>query len=74
MLDKGLKATVNSDDPSYFGGYLNDNYIRTAKALNLTQEQIFELVKNSFDGSFLDESRKVELLKELDEHYTSLKS
>lgn len=66
MLDKGLKATVNSDDPSYFGGYLNDNYIRTAEAINLTREDILTLVRNSFDGAYLSSDRKAELISEFE--------
>ena len=54
MLDLGLKATCNSDDPAYFGGYIGDNYLRTAEALGLTRSEIVQLAKNSFTGSFLD--------------------
>ncbi|THD63548.1 adenosine deaminase [Phenylobacterium sp.] len=53
MLDLGLKATVNSDDPAYFGGYLAQNWIETADALRLTREELVTLAKNSFTGSFL---------------------
>lgn len=55
MLDLGLIATVNSDDPAYFGGYVNDNYIRTAEAIGLTAAQIITLARNSFIASFLPE-------------------
>jgi adenosine deaminase len=54
MLEKGLRATVNSDDPAYFGGYLNDNYVAVARALDLTRDELVTLAKNSFTGSFLD--------------------
>ncbi len=54
MLDLGLKATCNSDDPAYFGGYIGDNYLRTAQAVGLTRGEIVQLAKNSFTGSFLD--------------------
>ena len=53
MLEAGLRATINSDDPAYFGGYVNDNYRAVAAALNLSKEQIVELAENSFTGSFL---------------------
>ncbi|WFL77543.1 adenosine deaminase [Altererythrobacter arenosus] len=53
MLELGLKATVNADDPSYFGGYINDNYRAVAEGLDLSAEQIVELAENSFTGSFL---------------------
>jgi len=56
MLDKGLRATVNTDDPAYFGGYMNDNYIRTADAIGLTREDVITLAKNSFRGSFLPQA------------------
>ena len=53
MLRKGLRATVNSDDPAYFGGYVNDNYLAVARALDLTRVDLVMLAKNSFTGSFL---------------------
>ena len=53
MLDLGLRATINSDDPAYFGGYLGDNYNAVADALSLTRAQLVTLAKNSFLGSFL---------------------
>ena len=58
MLDAGLKATVNSDDPSYFGGYLLDNFVAVAEALALGRTDLVTLVRNSIEGSFLDESAK----------------
>jgi adenine deaminase len=54
MLQLGLKATCNSDDPAYFGGYIGDNFVRTAEAVGLTRDDIITLAKNSFTGSFLD--------------------
>ena len=53
MLDLGLRATVNSDDPAYFGGYVLDNYLQTAQALKLSQQDLITLARNSFLGSFL---------------------
>jgi len=53
MLDLGLRATVNSDDPAYFGGYLGENWMRTATALDLSRADLVTLAKNSFAGSFL---------------------
>ena len=58
MLQAGICATVNSDDPSYFGGYVNDNYLAIADALNLTQAEIVQLGRNSFIGSFMTETDK----------------
>jgi len=65
MLDKGLRVMVNSDDPAYFGGYLNTNLIDTAHALNLELNHIKILIKNSFKSSFLDEKTKNEWLKNI---------
>ena len=53
MLDLGLKATINSDDPAYFGGYINANFHAVAEALDLTEAEIVQLAENSFTGSFL---------------------
>jgi len=60
MLDRGIKATVNSDDPSYFGGYMNDNYNAIADALDLSIQDIATLAINSFEGSFLSEAEITE--------------
>jgi adenosine deaminase len=53
MLDLGLKATCNSDDPAYFGGYLGENWLQTAAAVGLSRPDLITLAKNSFTGSFL---------------------
>lgn len=52
LLDLGVKVTINSDDPAYFGGYANENYIAVAEALDLSAEQIERLARNSFEASF----------------------
>ncbi|WP_260582072.1 adenosine deaminase [Sphingopyxis sp. PET50] len=62
MLDAGLAATVNSDDPSYFGGYVNANYLAVADALDLSKADLVTLARNSFTGSFLDETEKAKHL------------
>ncbi len=64
MLELGLRATVNSDDPAYFGGYLNDNY--NAVAPGLTRAQLVTLAKNSFLGSFLDAADKAKHVAAVD--------
>ena len=69
MMNKGLKVTVNSDDPAYFGGQVNKNYIEIQKALNLTEEDMYELAKNSFQYSLLDEDEKQFYLRELEQYY-----
>jgi adenosine deaminase len=66
MLDLGLKATVNSDDPAYFGGYLNDNYRAAAQALSLTKSDLATLARNSFAGSFLDNAAKARHIAAID--------
>jgi adenosine deaminase len=68
MLELGLAATVNSDDPAYFGGYVHDNFVAVAENLDLTREQIITLARNSFRGSFLDEASIAKHLRDIDEH------
>jgi adenosine deaminase len=69
MLELGLSATVNSDDPAYFGGYVNDNY--RAVAPLLTREQIVTLARNSFSGSFLPPDRIAGHVAEIDAYVAS---
>jgi adenosine deaminase len=66
MLDLGLRATINSDDPAYFGGYLNDNWRAVAAALDLTRADLVTLAKNSFAGSFLPEAEKARHIAAVD--------
>lgn len=68
MLEAGIRATINSDDPAYFGGYVNDNYRAVARALDLSREQLRTLAANSFAGSFLPPEAVAHLLAEID-HY-----
>ena len=68
MLEKGLLATVNSDDPAYFGGYVNENYRAVQAALGLTREQLTTLARNSFEASFLAPERKAALIGKLDDY------
>jgi adenosine deaminase len=56
MLQSGIRATINSDDPAYFGGYINENYLAVAEALELTKEEICLLAENSIRGSFLEKN------------------
>lgn len=58
LLDRGLCVTVNSDDPAYFGGYMNENLDAVRTALDLTDNQLFQLAKNSFKASFLSDQTK----------------
>ena len=66
MLRKGLKATVNSDDPAYFGGYINDNFIAVAGALNLGRDDLVQLARNSFESAFVDSAQKQTWIAELE--------
>lgn len=68
MLDLGLKATINSDDPAYFGGYLGQNWIETAEALDLSRSELVTLAKNSFTGSFLPPEMVAKHLAEIDDY------
>jgi adenosine deaminase len=67
LLDAGLCATVNSDDPAYFGGYMNANFVQTVEALDLTREHVITLARNSFEASFLSEARRQELMALLED-------
>jgi adenosine deaminase len=69
MMNLGLKVTVNSDDPAYFGGQINKNYLEIQEALNLSKSDLYQLAKNSFDYSFLNEDKKQQYLKELEVYY-----
>ncbi|MDQ3965809.1 MAG: adenosine deaminase [Actinomycetota bacterium] len=72
MLDLGLCVTVNSDDPAYFGGYIAENFRAVQEGLHLDQNDIYKLVKNSFQAAFLAPEKKQELLDELDDYFASL--
>ena len=65
-MDAGLLVTVNSDDPSYFGGYLNDNYRAVHQALDLSEQDIITLAKNSFAASFITDGEKQRQLDAID--------
>jgi len=69
MMDLGLKVTVNSDDPAYFGGQVNKNYEAIQKALNLSKSDLYQLSKNSFQYSLLEENKKQVYLNELEVYY-----
>ena len=68
MMDKNLLVTINSDDPAYFGGHLNDNYLKLAMALCLTTDDICQLAKNSFTASFLSDAEKTSYIKQVDDY------
>jgi adenosine deaminase len=66
LLDAGLAATVNSDDPAYFGGYVNDNYLAAFEALPLDASHARQLARNSFAAAFLEPEQKRAYLAEVD--------
>jgi len=68
MLQKGLKPSINSDDPAYFGGHMNANYLATAEALNLTKAELAEIARISFETSFLPDSQKEECMRQVDDY------
>jgi adenosine deaminase len=72
LLDQGLAATVNSDDPAYFGGYMNDNFIATFDALpQLTARHAYQLAANSFEASFVDAASKRGWKAQLDQVFAA---
>lgn len=66
MMDQNLLVTINSDDPAYFGGYMNENYLGIAQALNLSKEQLAQLAKNAFKASLLSETEIANKVSEID--------
>jgi adenosine deaminase len=58
MLDAGLCVTVNSDDPAYFGGYMNTNFVQTVEALDLSREDVIALARNSFEAAFISAEQR----------------
>ena len=65
LLDGGIVVTLNSDDPAYFGGYVNENFSQTFVALGLTAQHAWQLASNSFEASFIDEAQKRQYLDQL---------
>ena len=65
LLDAGLCVTINSDDPAYFGGYVNENFVQTFAATGLTAQQAYQLAANSFEASFITEAQRHHWMHEL---------
>lgn len=65
LLQQGVHVTVNSDDPSYFGGYMNDNFIAIADALDLTEQELKQLAINSFEASFISDQIKQKWIQQI---------
>src|SRR5499427_1173461 len=66
LIDAGLCVTINSDDPAYFGGYINENFGAVCDAFDLNRQEICALGRNSFEGAFMDETRRLEIIGELE--------
>ncbi|MDZ4162615.1 MAG: adenosine deaminase [Burkholderiales bacterium] len=71
LLDAGLCATVNSDDPAYFGGYLNENFVHTVHALCLSAADVVQLARNSIEASFVSAERRAEMIRILEQTIVS---
>jgi adenosine deaminase len=74
MLDRGLMASVNSDDPAYFGGYVNQNFLAVSAALALERDEIVALVRNGFDASLMAQADKDKAHAEIDRVLADLNS
>lgn len=73
LLERGLCVTVNSDDPAYFGGYMNQNFVDSFNALPaLTGEHAYRLARNSFEASFASSAQKAQWIASLDAHFQGL--
>jgi adenosine deaminase len=68
LLNLGDQVTVNTDDPAYFGGYMNENFYALYDSLALTREQAISLVRNSYNASFVSKARRSELHALLDDY------
>ncbi|MBH2019790.1 MAG: adenosine deaminase [Burkholderiales bacterium] len=71
LLDAGLAATVNSDDPAYFGGYMNENFTQTFAAGRLNAEHAYRLARNSFEASFIDDAAKARHIDRLNQTFAA---
>jgi adenosine deaminase len=71
LLNAGLAVTVNSDDPAYFGGYMNDNFVATFAALPLGREHAEQLARNSFEAAFVAPEKKRAFLAEVDAFFAA---
>ena len=69
LLDAGVAVTVNSDDPAYFGGYVNANYVAIAEALQLNEAALHRIVANAFDAAFIDEEARHVMRAAVDRHW-----
>ena len=66
MLDHGMRATVNSDDPAYFPGYVNENLAAAQAEAGMSREEVLQLARNSFEVGWLDEAERADYLARLE--------
>ncbi len=71
MLEKGIKATINSDDPAYFRAYMNDNFIELAKEGSFSKDELTQLAKNAFDIAWLPDAKRQQYLADVDQYRAS---
>ncbi len=71
LLDLGVRVTINSDDPAYFGGYMNENFLATQAGLGLTKKELYQISLNAIEASFLNATQKDTLKNELDHFYAA---
>jgi adenine deaminase len=69
LLARGVAITVNSDDPAYFGGYVNENYLAAVEALELTDAEVYTVVRNGFAASFVTPAERDALIARLDDYW-----
>jgi adenosine deaminase len=67
LLDSGVAVTINSDDPAYFGGYIGDNYVAAAEALDLSEQDLAQIARNSLEAAFVSDEERRSWISELDQ-------
>jgi adenosine deaminase len=71
LLDRGVAVMVNSDDPAYFGGYVNANYFAIVDALKLSEDEVYTLLRNSLEASFVTPEERDAMIAKLDAHWNA---
>ncbi|WDD93344.1 adenosine deaminase [Burkholderia sp. FERM BP-3421] len=69
LLARNVAVTINSDDPAYFGGYVNDNFFATVEALQLDDQAVYTIIRNGFDASFVSPEQRAALIAQLDAYW-----
>ena len=68
LLQRGVRVTINSDDPAYFGGYIGANFLAAQEALGLTRDELARIARHAIEAAFVDHARRAELLAELEDY------